>query len=182
MSKWRCRVPPGRRRNGNGCRPSNVPAHIYAIADGVERERERFERLLVMEQGKTLAEAQGEVADTLRYLRYAAEAARRIGGDIFPSDLPNEQLFIHKVPYGVTVGLCAYNYPLALIGRKVGPALVTGNTMVLKPHEATPVTASEFCRVAWRRVCPRASSTCSREPAPRWAPRSSRARSRASLH
>ncbi|MDJ0701565.1 MAG: aldehyde dehydrogenase family protein, partial [Woeseiaceae bacterium] len=45
------------------------------------------------------------------------------------------------------VGLCAYNYPLALIGRKVGPALVTGNTMVLKPHEATPVTASVFCRV-----------------------------------
>ena len=127
--------------------PIERARYIYAISDGVEKERELFERLLVMEQGKTLAEARGEVADTLRYLRYAAEAARRIGGDIFPSDLPNEQLFIHKVPYGVTVGLCAYNYPLALIGRKVGPALVTGNTMILKPHEATPVTASEFCRI-----------------------------------
>lgn len=80
-------------------------------------------------------------------MTYSAEAARRIHGDIFPADAPNEQLYIYKVPYGVTVGLCAYNYPLALIGRKVGPALVTGNTMVIKPHEATPVTASEFCRV-----------------------------------
>ena len=135
--------------------PIERARYIYAISDGVEQERELFERLLVMEQGKTLAEAQGEVSDTLRYLRYAAEAARRIGGDIFPSDLPNEQLFIHKVPYGVTVGLCAYNYPLALIGRKVGPALVTGNTMVLKPHEATPVTASEFCRVVLEAGLPR---------------------------
>ena len=135
--------------------PIERARYIYAISDGVEQERELFERLLVMEQGKTLAEARGEVGDTLRYLRYAAEAARRIGGDIFPSDLPNEQLFIHKVPYGVTVGLCAYNYPLALIGRKVGPALVTGNTMVLKPHEATPVTASEFCRVVLEAGLPR---------------------------
>ena len=135
--------------------PVERARYIYAISDGVEQERELFERLLVLEQGKTLAEARGEVADTLRYLRYAAEAARRIGGDIFPSDLPNEQLYIHKVPYGVTVGLCAYNYPLALIGRKVGPALVTGNTMILKPHEATPVTASEFCRIVLEAGLPR---------------------------
>lgn len=135
--------------------PIERARRLHAIADGVERERARFERLLVMEQGKTLVEARGEVDDTLRYLRYAAEAARRIGGDIFPSDLPNEQLFIHKVPYGVTVGLCAYNYPLALIGRKIGPALVTGNTMILKPHEATPVTASEFCRVVLEAGVPR---------------------------
>lgn len=121
--------------------------HIMAVVAGLQAEREHFARLLVLEQGKTLVEAFGEVDDTLRYMTYAAEAARRIEGSIFPSDNPNEQLSIHKVPYGVTVGLCAYNYPLALIGRKVGPALVTGNTMVIKPHEATPITASEFCRV-----------------------------------
>lgn len=120
---------------------------LYAIAEGLRAEREHFATLLVREQGKTLAEASFEVDDTIRYLTYAAEAARRLRGDILPSDAANEQLFIYRVPYGVTVGLCAYNYPLALIGRKVGPALVTGNTMVIKPHEATPVTASEFCRV-----------------------------------
>ena len=127
--------------------PIERAQHIYAIADGIERERDLFEELLVKEQGKTRAEAAGEVTDTIRYMTYSAEAARRLRGDIFPSDNPREQLFIYKVPFGVTLGLCAYNYPLALIGRKVGPALVTGNTMILKPHEATPVTASVFCRV-----------------------------------
>ena len=129
-----------------------TPAHsrslyIYAIADKIKEKREHFSRLLVLEQGKTYLEALGEVDDTIRYLTYSAEAARRIQGAIFPSDMPHEHLSIHKVPYGVTVGLCAYNYPLALIGRKVGPALVTGNTMIIKPHELTPVTASEFCKV-----------------------------------
>jgi lactaldehyde dehydrogenase/glycolaldehyde dehydrogenase len=121
--------------------------YIFDLADRLNAERDLFARLLVMEQGKPLAEAYGEVDDTVRYLTYNAEAVRRIEGQIFPSDLPNEQLWIQKVPYGVTVGLCAFNYPLALIGRKLGPALVTGNTMVLKPHELTPVTASEFCRL-----------------------------------
>lgn len=122
-------------------------AHLYAIADGLKVRKAHFATLLVMEQGKTLAEAEFEVDDTIRYMTYAAEAARRLRGDILPADAPREQLMIFKVPFGVTVALCAYNYPLALIGRKVGPALVTGNTVVIKPHEATPVTASEFCRV-----------------------------------
>lgn len=122
-------------------------AYLYKICDGIERRRDELEELLVKEQGKTKAEAAGEVTDTIRYMTYSAEAARRLKGDIFPADNPREQLFIYKVPYGVTLGLCAYNYPLALIGRKAGPALITGNTMILKPHEATPVTASVFCEI-----------------------------------
>ncbi len=127
--------------------PIKRAEYLYKIAEGIERERDLFETLLVQEQGKPKADAAAEVTDTIRYMTYAAEAARRLRGDIFPSDNPREQLFIYKVPYGVTLGLCAYNYPLALIGRKAGPALVTGNTMILKPHEATPVTASVFCRI-----------------------------------
>ncbi|WP_417248335.1 aldehyde dehydrogenase family protein [Celeribacter sp.] len=127
--------------------PIKRAEYIYKIVEGIERERDLFETLLVQEQGKPKADAAAEVTDTIRYFTYAAEAARRLRGDIFPSDNPREQLFIYKVPYGVTLGLCAYNYPLALIGRKAGPALITGNTMILKPHEATPVTASVFCRI-----------------------------------
>ena len=127
--------------------PQTRAEHIYRIADGIERERDLLEELLVLEQGKSRAEAAGEVTDTIRYMTYAAESARRIQGEILPSDRPNEQLYIYRVPYGVTLGLCAYNYPLALIGRKAGPALVAGNTMIIKPHEATPVTASVFCRI-----------------------------------
>ncbi|MEM9867304.1 MAG: aldehyde dehydrogenase family protein [Bacteroidota bacterium] len=128
--------------------PANDRAnYLYAITKKLDEERDHFAKLLVMEQGKTLAEAYYEIDDTIRYIDYAAEAGRRIEGGIFPSDLPNEHLSIHKVPYGVTVGLMAFNYPLALIGRKVGPALITGNTMVIKPSELTPITASEFCRI-----------------------------------
>ncbi|QKX17570.1 aldehyde dehydrogenase family protein [Microbulbifer sp. YPW1] len=121
--------------------------HLLRLVEALKPKREHFARLLVQEQGKTLNEAYGEFDDTLNYLTYSAEAARRLEGNIFPSDSPNEQLWIQKVPFGVTIGLCAFNYPLALIGRKVGPALVTGNTMIIKPHEATPVTAMEFAKV-----------------------------------
>ncbi len=127
--------------------PQERANYLYAIADKLREEKEHFAKLLVMEQGKTLLEARYEVDDTIRYMTYSAEAGRRIQGAVFPSDVPNEQLSIHKVPYGATVGLMAFNYPLALIGRKIGPALITGNTMVIKPSELTPVTASEFCRI-----------------------------------
>lgn len=121
--------------------------YLFRLADALAEEREHFARLLVMEQGKTLDEAGHEVDDTIRYMRYAAEAARRIQGEILPADNAREQLYIHRVPYGVTIGICAYNYPLALIGRKLGPALVAGNVMILKPHEATPISGIEFCRL-----------------------------------
>ena len=124
--------------------PVERGAYLYRLAEGLKEQREHYARLLVLEQGKPFAEALGEVDDTIRYMTYSAEAARRITGEILPSDAPNEQLYIYRVPYGVTVGLCAFNYPLALIGRKIGPALVTGNTMVLKPNDMTPVTACEF--------------------------------------
>ncbi|RKF17939.1 aldehyde dehydrogenase family protein [Alginatibacterium sediminis] len=120
--------------------------YLFKMIESLVKKRDLFAKLLVLEQGKTLAEAYGEFDDTINYLRYSAEAARRIEGQIFPSDNSDEQLWIQKVPYGVVVALCAFNYPLALIGRKLGPALVTGNTVVLKPHEATPITAMEFCK------------------------------------
>ncbi|MEM7046870.1 MAG: aldehyde dehydrogenase family protein [Pseudomonadota bacterium] len=127
--------------------PIERAEYLKRICEGLAKERDYFARLLVMEQGKTLAEATFEVDDTIRYMTYSAEAARRLQGEILPADAPGEQLFIFRVPYGVALGICAYNYPLALIGRKLGPALITGNVMILKPHEATPVTGSAFCRI-----------------------------------
>lgn len=137
----------GARRAWAALPPVERAGYLYRICEGLTAEREHFARLLVREQGKPMAEALAEVDDTVRYMTYAAEAARRIQGEILPSDAPNEQLYIYRVPYGTTLGICAYNYPLALIGRKLGPALVTGNVMILKPHEATPVTGSAFCRI-----------------------------------
>jgi len=121
---------------------------IMDLADALEREQERFGKLLCIEHGKPYWQALEEIAGTLGYLRMAAEGARRIEGDILPSDLENEQIWIQKVPYGVTVGLVAWNFPIALAGRKLGPALAAGNTMVVKPPTDVPLSVIEFGKLA----------------------------------
>ena len=124
--------------------PIERAAYLQALADAILRETEPLARSLTREQGKPLHEARGEVGATANFIRYAAEAARRLRGDIFPSDSPQEQLWIQRVPYGVVAAMIAWNFPLALIGRKSGPALVTGNTLVLLTHCDTPLTVLEF--------------------------------------
>ena len=89
-----------------------------------------------------------EVAVTASFIEYACEDARRIEGDIIPSDNPGEQIWIQKVPKGVVVAITAWNFPLALAGRKLGPALVAGNTLVIKPTEETPLATLELGYIA----------------------------------
>jgi len=120
---------------------------LFRIADLLLANKERLAKILVLEQGKLYKTALSEVEVTADFISYAAQAGRRLEGDIYPSDLPNEQVWIQRVPYGVTVGLTAWNFPLALAGRKVGPALITGNTMVLKPPSITPITTLEFANL-----------------------------------
>jgi lactaldehyde dehydrogenase/glycolaldehyde dehydrogenase len=122
--------------------------HLRRLAALIERDGEALARLVTMEQGKPVAEARGEVQGTALYLTYAAEEARRITGDILPSDEPDEQVWIQRAAHGVVVALTAWNYPLALTTRKLGPALVTGNTVVVKPHEGTPLSALHIAALA----------------------------------
>jgi lactaldehyde dehydrogenase/glycolaldehyde dehydrogenase len=96
-----------------------------------------------------------EVAVTASFIRYACEGARRIEGDIIPSDRRDEQIWIQKVPYGVTVGITAWNFPLALAGRKIGPALIAGNAMVVKPPFETPLSTIRICAFAEEAGIPR---------------------------
>lgn len=128
--------------------PIERAALLHALADATLREEEALARCLTREQGKPLHEARGEVGAAANFIRYAAEAARRLRGDIFPSDSPQEQLWIQRVPYGVVTAMIAWNFPLALIGRKCGPALVTGNSLVLLSHCDTPLTVLEFGKLA----------------------------------
>lgn len=110
--------------------------------------RERLARVVVAEQGKPIQEARGEIEGAALYLTYAAEEARRITGDIIPSDNPDEQIWIQKVAHGVVVGLTAWNYPAGLMCRKLGPALIAGNTIVIKAHEGTPLSAFEIAQLS----------------------------------
>ena len=111
---------------------------------GLEREvqanREEIATVLTKEQGKLFKVAKFEVDVFCSFVEYACEWARRIEGDILPSDNANEQIWIQKIPRGVVVAITAWNFPFALAGRKLGPALVAGNTLVLKPTTETPLT------------------------------------------
>ncbi|MEO1090932.1 MAG: aldehyde dehydrogenase family protein [Pseudomonadota bacterium] len=121
---------------------------VSKIADAVAANAEDLARTVVEEQGKPIGQARGEIGAAETFLRYAAENARRIEGDILPSDHPGEEIWIRRVPHGVVVGLTAWNYPAALAARKLGPALVAGNTFVLLSHEATPLSGLALARLA----------------------------------
>ena len=111
------------------------------IAELIRREQEALSRLVVREQGKPILEARGEVSGAAEFFDYYAEFARRIQGEILPSDFAGEQIWIQRVPIGVVAAIIPWNYPAALVSRKVAPAMIAGDTIVLKPHEMTPLSA-----------------------------------------
>ncbi len=121
--------------------------YVSELADILEEHQEELAQLLTTEHGKIIGEARGEVAGSIGFLRYAVESARRIEGDLITSEKINETAWISRVPYGVVVGIVAWNFPLALAARKLGNALVCGNTMVIKPPSETPLTVMRFAEL-----------------------------------
>jgi lactaldehyde dehydrogenase/glycolaldehyde dehydrogenase len=123
-------------------------ALVTKLADAVIARSEDLARLVTLEQGKPLAQARGEIGAVVTFLKYAAGNARRIEGDIIASDNPNEEIHIRRHPYGVVVGQTSWNYPAALAARKIGPALVAGNTFVLLAHELTPFSGLALAQLS----------------------------------
>ena len=121
--------------------------HLRRIAQKIRERTELLVRVIAEEQGKTLALAQVEVNFTADYIDYMAEWARRLEGEIVTSDRPNENIFLFRAPIGVIAGILPWNFPFFLIARKLAPALVTGNTIVIKPSEETPNNAFEFAKI-----------------------------------
>lgn len=128
---------------------------LVKLASLIREHREQLAKILVQEMGKTYALALGEVDVSADFINFPAQAARRIEGDILDSDSPQEHILIHKVPYGVTVGIAAWNFPLALACRKIGPALTTGNVMVVKPPSVTPVAVLYLGQLAEKAGIPK---------------------------
>lgn len=118
------------------------------FANKIRENKHILAPMLVAEQGKLLSVAEMEVDVTATFIDYACDNALTIEGDILPSDNEDEKIYIHKVPRGVVVGITAWNFPLALAGRKIGPALITGNSIVLKPTQETPLATTELGRIA----------------------------------
>src|SRR5690606_8442134 len=121
--------------------------YLRRIAAGIREAAPQIASVIAREQGKVLALAQLEVGLTAEYLDYYAEWARRIEGEIVSSDRPGENMLVFRRPLGVVAGILPWNFPFFMIARKVAPALVTGNTIVIKPSEETPFCAYEFARI-----------------------------------
>ncbi len=121
--------------------------YLRRIASKLRENVAHLARTITLEQGKISALAEVEVNFTADYLDYMAEWARRIEGEIITSDRPGENIFLFRKPLGVVAGILPWNFPFFLIARKMAPALLTGNTIVIKPSEETPNNCFEFARL-----------------------------------
>ena len=120
---------------------------LRVLAQKIREHKEELARIITEEQGKVLPLARTEVDFTADYIDYMAEWARRIEGEVIESDRPGEMILLLRQPIGVVAGILPWNFPFFLIARKMAPALVTGNTIVIKPSEETPHNAVKFCEL-----------------------------------
>jgi lactaldehyde dehydrogenase / glycolaldehyde dehydrogenase len=120
---------------------------LNVLASKIRDNVEEIAHTISEEQGKPLPLARSEARNAAGYLDYNAEWARRIEGEIITSDNREEDIFLYRKPIGVAAGILPWNYPFFLIVRKLAPALVTGNSIVIKPSEETPNNAVIFARL-----------------------------------
>jgi len=121
--------------------------YLRKMANKLRENVAHLARTITLEQGKISGLAEVEVNFTADYLDYMAEWARRIEGEIITSDRPGENIFLFRKPLGVVAGILPWNFPFFLIARKMAPALITGNTIVIKPSEETPNNCFEFAKL-----------------------------------
>ncbi len=111
-------------------------------------------RIMTVEQGKPLAEAKGEVVYAASFLEWFGEEAKRAYGDTIPQHRPDSRLLVVKQPIGVTGGITPWNFPAAMITRKAAPAIAAGCAMIVKPAEATPLSALALAELGERAGLP----------------------------
>ncbi len=114
---------------------------LTLMARAMEERKEELAQLLTHEEGKTIAEARGEVQRATNVVEFCAGEARRFTGETLPSELPNNWAYTIKEPHGVVGLITPWNFPIAIPVWKIAPALAAGNTVVFKPASNTPATA-----------------------------------------
>ena len=121
----------------------------------MDAEKEELARLLTREEGKTVKESLGEIQRTINILEYIAAEGRRMAGQTIPSELPSNFCYTVRQPLGVVVCVTPWNFPVAIPVWKIGPALVSGNTVVFKPATLTPATATAVVSIFERAGVPK---------------------------
>ncbi|WP_069383473.1 NAD-dependent succinate-semialdehyde dehydrogenase [Halomonas caseinilytica] len=121
---------------------------LRAWFDLIMANQDALARLMTREQGKPLAESRGEVAYGASFVEFYAEQAKRMAGETLPGHGADKRLLVLREPVGVVAAITPWNFPLAMITRKCAPALAAGCTVVIKPDEATPLTALAMAQLA----------------------------------
>jgi len=123
-------------------------------ADLMAENADDLAQIMTLEQGKPLAEAKGEVVYAASFLEWFGEEAKRTYGDTIPQHRSDNRILVIKQPIGVTAGITPWNFPSAMITRKAAPAIAAGCAMVVKPAEATPLSALALAELAERAGIP----------------------------
>ena len=129
--------------------------YLMELVELLKENQELLARTTSEEMGKPLAQAMDEAGWLPAYVQYMAAQARHLKGQIIPSDRPNENIFLYKMPIGVAGQIMPWNFPLFLIGRKVAPALIAGCTVVLKASSDCPNGAYEFAKIVEKSSLPK---------------------------
>jgi succinate-semialdehyde dehydrogenase/glutarate-semialdehyde dehydrogenase len=116
--------------------------------DLIERDKEDLARLITLENGKPIKEARAEVAYGAGFIEIYAEMAAGVLGEIIPPNAPGRRLLVEREPIGVCAAITPWNFPMAMLTRKIAPALAAGCTMVCKPASETPLTALALAALA----------------------------------
>ncbi len=134
----------------------------------MQERREHLARVMTLEQGKPLLESRGEIAYAASFLEWFAEEGKRVYGRTVPASHPDKRILVIKRPVGVTAAITPWNFPSAMITRKLGPALAAGCAMVIKPSELTPLSALELARIFEEAGLPEGvlSVVCGSDPVP----------------
>ena len=120
----------------------------------IQEEVEDIAKTMTLEQGKPLEEAKGEVTYANNFISWYAEEGKRVYGETIPASARNKRIMVHKQPVGVIAAITPWNFPAAMITRKVAPALAAGCTAVVKPASATPLTAIKLGNLAQKAGIP----------------------------
>ncbi len=127
---------------------------MHKLGDEIMANLDDLGELLTTEMGKPLAEAKGEIALGVKYIRFFAEEGKRVYGDVIPSPWGDRRMLVTKEPVGVVGAITPWNFPNSMIARKLGAAMASGCTMVIKPSEFTPYSALAFGIMAERAGIP----------------------------
>lgn len=122
--------------------------YLMNMVSLMEKYREELAHIISLESGKPLAESYGEITYAISFLELYAEEAKRVTGDIITPPMKGRRLLAIKQPIGPAALITPWNFPAAMITRKLGPALAAGCTAVIKPSEETPFTALALCKIA----------------------------------